>query len=214
MFQPKNATHTSTSIEHWVWWPAVPFSFPMIWVSLQYCSRSHILAGLFVCLFFVFFVFFCFAQEIGTTVHKLLLRMISKSDVNEVRDERNCRVDQNGITKRPRESKRNYETAAQSELWNGHVNRNETRKPAAWSELRNGRVNRNATMKPLCESNRTMKSRDEAKRYKAGDRLTPGSITKKQHARYRATASLTCRHRASEWSTNQRTNHHLAIVER
>ena len=34
----------------------------------------------------MFVLCFVFAQEIGTTVHKLLLRMISKSDINEVRE--------------------------------------------------------------------------------------------------------------------------------
>ena len=48
--------------------------------SLWYHSRCHNLAGL------LFVLCFVFAQEIGTTVHKLLLRMISKSDINEVRE--------------------------------------------------------------------------------------------------------------------------------
>ena len=48
---------------HWAWCPVVPLFF--MTGSLRVFS-------------------FVLAQEIGTTVHKLLLRMISKSDVNEV----------------------------------------------------------------------------------------------------------------------------------
>lgn len=65
-------------------------------IESTYCtspaSALSMVAGGSICFLFTmpyfggFFSPFVFEQEIGTTVHKLLLRMISKSDVNEVSD--------------------------------------------------------------------------------------------------------------------------------